>query len=89
MLCTEIVSDTQKIFLYTTCHPQVLQKEELQTKIYLYYVNKLTQYKEKTHSDRTKEQQSSFPDVKSKALSLDIKTKKQQKRNVNARCQSV
>ena len=29
MLCTEI-------FLYTTCSPHVLQKEELLTKIYLY-----------------------------------------------------
>ena len=26
MLCTEIVSDIQNIFLYTTCSPHVLQK---------------------------------------------------------------
>ena len=36
MLCTEIVSDIQRFFLYTTCSPHVLQKEELLTKIYLY-----------------------------------------------------
>ena len=33
MLCTEIFSEQ---FLYTTCSPHVLQKEELLTKIYLY-----------------------------------------------------
>ena len=38
MLCTEIVSDIQKQFLYTTCSPHVLQKEELLTKNYLYLV---------------------------------------------------
>ena len=35
MLCTEIVSDNSEQFLYTTCSPHVLQKEELLTKIYL------------------------------------------------------
>ena len=35
MLCTEIVSDIQNKFLYTTCSTDVLQKEELLTKIYL------------------------------------------------------
>jgi hypothetical protein len=31
MLCTEIVSDIQNFFLYTTCSSHVLQKEELLT----------------------------------------------------------
>ena len=35
-MCKEIVSDIQINFLYTTCPPHVLQKEELLTKIYLY-----------------------------------------------------
>ena len=36
MLCTEIVSDTQNNFCTKHVLPHVLQKEELQTKIYLY-----------------------------------------------------
>ena len=32
-------SECQKQFLYKTCSPQVLQKEELLTKIYLYSVS--------------------------------------------------
>ena len=36
MLCTAIISDIQNNFLYTTCSPHFLQKEELLTKIYLY-----------------------------------------------------
>ena len=39
MLCTEVVSDIQNNFLYTTCFLHVLQKEELLTKIYLYEEN--------------------------------------------------
>ena len=36
MLCTEIVSDIQNNFLYTTWSPHILQKKKLLTKIYLY-----------------------------------------------------
>ena len=37
MLCTEIVSDKySEQFLYITCSPHFLRKEELLTKIYLY-----------------------------------------------------
>ena len=36
VLCTEIVLWHSEQFLYTTCSPYVVQKEELLTKIYLY-----------------------------------------------------
>ena len=40
MFCVDLLN-WQNNFLYTTCSPHVLQKEELLTKIYLYQIFKL------------------------------------------------